>query len=397
MTMTSRPTGRIVPDERRAGEGTRSAVLARGDDRFELWFRTHDGHALDPGFADPYVLASLLFWMRSGGRVHVEGTVSAELLAELDEWQTVWLHWTDGRYERVEFTADRIVEGVRAPRTAIAAFSGGLDSMCTAVRHARGLVRARTLPLGALLMVHGYDIPLGDETDFALAYRRNEQAAERLGVELRSVATNLRELSQTWEECHGLAVAAALHLYAAEFGAGLIASSSTYTLYSHAWGSNPLTDHLLSSDRMRIHHDAAELSRTEKCAVVGEHPELLALLRVCWQGARRDRNCGRCEKCVRTYWNLRIAGAEPSCFDGPVTVPPQAVRMTEHRVRAWRVMYAEARAAGDAEATAYIGRVLRTQRMRIALRRVNGLQALVRRARRRRAAASRSRPVAAER
>ena len=39
-------------------------------------------------------------------------------------------------------------------------------------------------------------------------------------------------------------------------------------------------------------------------------------LRVCWQGVLNDRNCGKCEKCIRTKLNFLACGnLIPSCFD----------------------------------------------------------------------------------
>ncbi len=42
-------------------------------------------------------------------------------------------------------------------------------------------------------------------------------------------------------------------------------------------------------------------------------------MRVCWQGEQKDRNCGRCEKCIRTVLNFRAVGLGlPECFEQDV-------------------------------------------------------------------------------
>ncbi len=51
---------------------------------------------------------------------------------------------------------------------------------------------------------------------------------------------------------------------------------------------------------MRLVHDGAGYSRTEKVGFVAQHPVATKALKVCWQGKERGRNCGVCEKCVRT-------------------------------------------------------------------------------------------------
>lgn len=134
---------------------------------------------------------------------------------------------------------------------------------------------------------------------------------------------------------------------------------------------------------MRICHDGAELTRTDKARIVATEPEVLALLRVCWQGDELSKNCGRCEKCVRTFWALHIAGVRnPACFDEPVTVPPARVRMSAHTTTYWQEMMRLARLADDDEAIRYISALLRYQRVRGTARRIAPLRAVAVRARR---------------
>jgi hypothetical protein len=379
--------GHIFPDESQALTGLRSAELEWRGSRSVLWFRELDGRALDARLADVYLLGSLLHWMRRGEgvHVHVHGAVSRTLLSNLDEWQAAMHSLLPDQYSPVLISADEVVvaEPARSAR-AIAAYSGGLDSTCTAIRHARGLAGWRTEALDALLFVHGFDIALDRTAEFDGARERARRAADVLGAELRSVSTNVQELGQDWELAHGLAIAAALQLHSPEFGVGLIASSAPYFRIHLPWGSNPVTDPLLSSGTMRIFHDGAALTRIAKVRVVAREPELLAQLRVCWQGERLSGNCGRCEKCARTYWALHIAGVrQPACFDEPFSVPPSRVRMPAVAMVRWQEMLRLADAEGDEEAVAYIVAVLNYQRVRRALRRVGPLREAAIRARRR--------------
>jgi hypothetical protein len=78
---------------------------------------------------------------------------------------------------------------------------------------------------------------------------------------------------------------------------------------------------LWSTDRTAVHVDAAELGKLGRAAVVADDPVALAHLKVCWV---RDgsRNCGRCEKCLRTMTCLAVAGAleRTDRFDAPLTL-----------------------------------------------------------------------------
>jgi hypothetical protein len=78
---------------------------------------------------------------------------------------------------------------------------------------------------------------------------------------------------------------------------------------------------LWSTGRTAVHVDAAELGKLGRAAVVADDPVTLAHLKVCWV---RDgpRNCGRCEKCLRTMSCLAVVGAleRTDRFDAPLTL-----------------------------------------------------------------------------
>ena len=76
-----------------------------------------------------------------------------------------------------------------------------------------------------------------------------------------------------------------------------------------------ITDHLLSGDMMTIVHDGAGYSRTEKAELLLGFPFVVEGLKVCWEGRDPEKNCGRCEKCLRTRLNFAAAGCnDPPCF-----------------------------------------------------------------------------------
>ena len=110
-----------------------------------------------------------------------------------------------------------------------------------------------------------------------------------------------------------------MHLLSAEFSTALIGSSEPYDALVLPWGSNPVTDHLLSGGNLTIVHDGAAFSRTDKIAFLSGVPSAVQSLKVCWEGKQQGRNCGVCEKCVRTQLNfLAIGVTQPPCFDAPL-------------------------------------------------------------------------------
>jgi hypothetical protein len=223
------------------------------------------------------------------------------LLRNLEEFQAVWQRWRPTSYRRVDLQADREVEAVRAPGAAAAQmFSGGLDSCFTAWQHTRLPGGRRRANLRAAVMVHGFDIPLAETEVFQRACENSRQLAASLGLELIPMASNIRQFGGDWEDVHGTALAACLHLLRHRFPVGLIAGSHVYEALRFPWGSNPLTDVMLASHSLSIVYDGGEFSRREKARAVSAWDEAMNRVRVCWEGEPKDRNCGACVRCVGT-------------------------------------------------------------------------------------------------
>lgn len=283
--------------------------------RHDLWFESPDA-GLENETADAFLMASLLWWMERGEDVHVYGTVTRNLLRNLEEWQEAWVLWKPHRYRRISVTCDQVSNDLPATCSAIAAFSGGLDATYTVRRHTMGATRWDRAELKAGLLVHGFEIPLSDESAFEGARIRASRILDAAGLDTLTLKTNLTRLRVDWNDQFGIAVAAALTTHAPSYGVGMIGSSRPYDHMVFPWGSNPVTDHLTSSGLMKIRHDGAGANRTEKVREVSTWPEILGDLRVCFTADSRDQNCGRCEKCIRTMLNFLAIGAPvPPCFD----------------------------------------------------------------------------------
>jgi hypothetical protein len=293
--------------------------LPRGESR-RLWFRARlpEGWTLSPS-SDPFVLIPLYEAMRRVVPLHVEGDVSPSLLANLEEFQRFVSCWHPHRFRPVEIVAEREREQPPGHEGALVAFSSGVDSAFTLYRHATGQAGRQTQSIRAALMAHGFDIPVGEEAGFRKAADRAEAMVATLGVPLLRVVSNIREVEHAWDDAVGPAIASCFHLLQPNARAGLVPASLPYELQV-IWGSYPESDPLLSSDSLRIIHDGAGFSRPEKAATLGRWPAALEGLRVCWEGAQRDANCCRCEKCIRTILTFRAVGLGlPPCFPHDVT------------------------------------------------------------------------------
>ncbi|HYG86877.1 MAG TPA: hypothetical protein VD978_11520 [Azospirillum sp.] len=290
---------------------------------------------------DGAVLAFLFHAMQRGRPLFVHGPLTRTALYNIEMLQGAWRCWRPARYKQVDVLPERIADrqDAKPGRKAIAAYSGGVDSTYTALRHRRHLPPESRRNLTSVLMVHGFDVSLDKPDHFKRLVERTRAFRDYLGLDLRVVRTNSKELYlQDWQDSHAAQLAACLHLFSDEFEFGLIGSTKSYDALVLPYGTSPVTDHLLSGDGFSIAHDGAEASRTEKVEVIAKHPIAVQALKVCWEGKKQFRNCGVCEKCVRTQLNFAAVGVvDPLCFEGRVdmrqirTIPvrnePQAAEL----------------------------------------------------------------------
>lgn len=298
-------------------------IEAPNQERSQLWYRlpTQYSSLITPS-CDPFVVATILLFMRWSAPVVVHGQVSPSLLQNLEEFQAAWVCWHPSWYQKIEITAEveREIAEVALSDEAITTFSGGVDSCFTAWRHRTAHCGRQQRNLQAAVMVHGFDIPLEQQQAFDSAVAKSREMLSSLGVALIPVATNFRELAQDWEDAHGAGIASCLMLLQRGYKTGLIASGPSYKSLVLPQGSNPITDSFLSSNAFQIIHDGAGFSRLEKIKEIAQWPEALQNLRVCWEGSQLDRNCGQCEKCIRTILSFRAWGMSlPPCFEQDVT------------------------------------------------------------------------------
>ena len=317
-----------LENERQDEDILRSCKILRTDEKGRaakeerLWFQFPAVEKYpDSDDCDSYLLAMFMEGMEEGRKIVVKGSVSGELLSNLVELQSIWNKWVPERYGLVDIEVDHIREsGVRVPG-AVCAFSGGVDGSFTVWRHSQSKCSYRSQKINFCSLVHGFDIPLADADAFENALKRAEDTLEDIDLTILPIRTNYREITKKWTHKFSIALAAVLGNFKSLAGSCMIGSSEPYNSLVIPWGSSPITDHLLSSGEFVVIHDGASHSRTEKVAQVAEWKKGINNLRVCWQGELKDRNCGQCEKCVRTKLNFLACNLDvPECFPESVSI-----------------------------------------------------------------------------
>lgn len=307
-------------------------VVRKDGDRVEslqdLWFDapTTDEASLGEGDAEPYLIACLLWAMQEARALVVHGRVSRCLLQNLDEYMVFWSRVAPSRYQQVEISVD-VVEDQPVPPPgadvlgtgpAMAAFSGGLDATFLAWRHHTQRAGWRSRNIRFFVMLSGFDIRHGQVAHVDASMASARQTLADIGAELKTLRTNLRDLVPVrWDDLHGTCLVACMHFFKAHVRTLLAASCEPYDDLVIPWGMSPLSDHLLSSASLRVIHDGAEFSRSEKAAGVSDWAVGRDHLRVCWQDQALGGNCMKCEKCLRTTANFAMKGVRiPASLGG---------------------------------------------------------------------------------
>jgi hypothetical protein len=315
----------VVTDIRQEkGEYSFAVRGPSGEHRVRFW-----GDISEDPFAprsEPALAVALLPAMAAGGKLSIPGPLSPQLLRALPDVQAVLeVIETESSLMTPPLQAvDLSIASTDAPESASAGaagvgafFSGGVDSWLTVLDNP---------DITDLTYVQGFDVPIGQPEASGRIESRLARAAARQGKRFRVVRTDLRDLvdiSADWAIGHGPAMAAIALLLAPSCGRVLIPSTNTYAELS-ARGSHPLLDHLWSTERCRIEHHGAYLTRARKIARLAECQDALEVLRVCWRQVDRY-NCGICEKCLRTMVALEAVGELERCSSFSVPLDLNAV------------------------------------------------------------------------
>jgi hypothetical protein len=273
---------------------------------------------------NPWLLALMPVAVHLGESLRLPLPVDPELLLGAEEIMRAWAKWFPGlRPSPIDAEILRPTSHAQpAGRTALF-FTGGVDSFFSLL-HAEAPGR-RPLPgerpVEDLVYVWGYDIPLSDRASFDRKQAQLGSLAHRLGKRLVTLATNLRETrlgDLDWgARAHGAALGAAGLMLEGRWSEVRISSSNSYE-NARPWGSSPFTDAFMSTTATRLVHHGAGFDRFDKLEFLAGSDAAIESLHVCWQTGT-DRNCGRCEKCLRTLLALEILGVRhrAATFDAP--------------------------------------------------------------------------------
>ena len=219
-----------------------------------------------------------------------------------------------------------LTENKRAATNSIVLFSGGVDAICTTLRH------IDEHPL--LLTLWGSaDYPIDDIIGWEQHYGNIKENTKLLGLSNIFIKTDFCEFMPIWGEDlnrlgqgakwwhdlqHGIGIIghAAPVAYLNNAKTVYIASSYTQTHKPDGCASDPTIDSFVRFCKTAVIHDAYELSRQDKISFICHklrEKDIKLNIRVCLR-QYQNGNCCRCEKCYRTMIGLLAEGENPNDY-----------------------------------------------------------------------------------
>lgn len=262
--------------------------------------------------ADPWVILCLHKMLRAGGDFYVHGAVSASLMDNLEKYCDCW-RTLKPEYKNIKIIPESEVQDPvhELPNRAIMTFSGGLDASFTLFRHKTGQAGRNTKNIErAILLFGAADTPLDRPEEFKIHADNARTMCESMGVDFLTVETNFRDYYNDWEQEHFNLIVSALYFFE-KYPYKITASSLCVLPVSYKmWSSNPITDLMLSCNSANVISDDVAYDRVMKANVVKNWKLATKKMRVCWAGADKSKNCGECEKCIRTMLNFIACGID---------------------------------------------------------------------------------------
>lgn len=244
---------------------------------------------------EPFVAALLASAMRTGRDLVLPANapVEQEFLDSMAALQVIFARWFKG-LTPVSIRAR--VEPRHGSHGRMVGYSGGVDSSYTVMNVGKGA--------DGTVLFDGIEYNQPNPQLMSTVGETLQRVMAARGTPLTVVQTNVKAAGRAtggyWSEFIGGALASIPHaLGLAEY---TVAGSNSWENL-RPYGTHPVTDPMWGSASLAIHHHGAESLRIEKLAALADAPDLLSVLRVCFQGA--DYNCGTCHKCLQTSAALR--------------------------------------------------------------------------------------------
>ena len=293
---------------------------------FTLWYEVDESNAdsLCPERADAFVVACLYYAMVTGEDIQCKVPVTERLLYQLNEYIVPSLCQPTNEYKRIHVMAEPVRQITPLAHYVGTGVSCGVDSFSSIVMNMKESVPQSyrlthlTLFNTGSMNFAGYSAKKNleewnRETDVEFEERvtHGKKVASELGLDFIAVNTNIADLyqgcflySHTFRNCSVVLALQKMwkaYYYASagepiQTNAGLTRTNGEYDLLALSG---------ISLDNLTFYSSCLPYQRMEKIALIADNPVVQKYLNVC---SFETKNCGRCEKCLRTITALDLMG-----------------------------------------------------------------------------------------
>lgn len=255
--------------------------------------------------ASAFAACLLVPCMKLNEDLIIHGSISKKMYEGMQEIMKIMSSW-DLDLHVINIKADRLIEDTQKSKNIGLFFSAGVDSFYSYLKNKNSNDEKVT----HFIIVNGFDIDLRNKQLWDLVSSHIHEIAKIENIEVIEIESNIHNLIEPimkWDYTHGGCLAAVALALRNNLKRVFIASSLTAD-DQIPWGSNLFTDKLWSTEKLEFVHDGVEATRTEKIKnQISLSPLALEHLRVCYMNEKGKYNCGKCEKCIRTLINFKLA------------------------------------------------------------------------------------------
>jgi len=282
-----------------------------------MWYEVEDRDMqyLCAERADAFLLAILPYAMKESIDVNVDAPLSEQLYYQLTTTFIPALAGNTKTWRSFRLECDSLDNTVLPSANAVGSgFSGGVDSFYTVYTHLNTKAPHHNLTYLTFFNV-GASGDSGGEESRRLYLERLKPArafAEDSGLGFVSVDSNINEFLN-YQHLHTHTMRSMSAVLALQKLFSVYYYSSSRTLGEFALGKGDeaagyfdlLSASCFTNENTGFYITGPNEKRTEKCASIAGYPPSYEYLNVCLTGSK---NCGRCEKCVRTMLELYAVG-----------------------------------------------------------------------------------------
>jgi hypothetical protein len=219
--------------------------------------------------ASAFFAALLLPCMKRKESMRIEDSLSLKLATNANNIMKLVTGWNVG-LAAIKIESNHTVKDTNEAPFSACFFSAGVDSFATFLKN-KELVEMNSISpdekITHFILVHGFDIELGNKALFTAAKKNIQKICEEEGITLITVETNLRSIIEPkliWDFSHGGALAAVALLLRKQFNhvsiAGAVKRNEVFP-----YGTHPKLDPLWGTETLTIAHDGTEYTPFSNC------------------------------------------------------------------------------------------------------------------------------------